>query len=263
MGKREQEPDSQKTSGEILTAEIAQGLQELRRNAIGLTLSGLSAGLDIGFSLFLMAAMLTAVGGQLPDGVVHILLANMYAVGFIFVVLGRSELFTEHTSLAVFPVLSGDASVAALARLWSLVYVSNIVGATAFAGLVVVVGPKLGVAEPMAFGEIARNLVEHSWGIIFLSALVAGWMMGLLSWLVSASRETISLILIVWLVTAAIGFGQLHHSILGTVEVLAGVFADQGVTLLDYGHFILWTTFGNALGGVIFVALIKYSHAVR
>lgn len=263
MAKRAQEPDSQKTSGEILTAEIAQGLQELRRNAIGLTLSGLSAGLDIGFSLFLMAAMLTAVGGQLPDGVVRILLANMYAVGFIFVVLGRSELFTEHTSLAVFPVLSGDASVAALARLWSLVYVSNIVGATAFAGLVVVVGPKLGVAEPVAFGEIARNLVEHSWGIIFLSALVAGWMMGLLSWLVSASRETISLILIVWLVTAAIGFGQLHHSILGTVEVLAGVFADQGVTLFDYGHFILWSTLGNALGGVIFVALIKYSHAIR
>ena len=267
MAKKNRDPNaqevSQKTSGEILGAEIAQGLQELRRGAVGLTLSGLSAGLDIGFSLLMMAAMLSAVGDQLPDGVVRILVANMYALGFIFVVLGRSELFTEHTSLAVFPVLSGDASVPALARLWSLVYLSNIIGAAGFAGLVVVVGPKLGVAEPVAFGEIARNLVEHAWWIIFLSALVAGWLMGLLSWLVSASRDTISQVVIVWLVTAAIGFGQLHHSILGTVEVLAGVFADQGVTLGDYGHFIVWSTLGNALGGVIFVALIKYSHAVR
>lgn len=85
-------------------------------------------------------------------------------------------------------------------------------------------------------------------------------MMGLLSWLLSAARDTISQVFVVFLVTAAIGFGQLHHSIVGTVEVLAGVFAGQGIDLAHYGHFILWATVGNALGGVIFVALIKYSH---
>jgi len=258
-----EEQVSQKAYGEILGAEIAQGLQEIRRDAGGLLLSGLSAGLDIGFSLFLMAVMITAVSGELPDGIVKILVANMYAVGFIFVVLGRSELFTEHTSLAVFPVLSGDASVAALARLWGLVYVANLAGAVAFAALVTVVGPGLGVVDPAAFGQIATGLVEHPWGIILLSALLAGWLMGLLSWLLSASRDTISQLTIVWLVTTAIGFGQLHHSILGTVEVLAGVFAGQGVSMSDFGRFLLWSTLGNAVGGVIFVSLIKYSHAIR
>jgi len=259
----EQQGTVRKPYSDILSAEIAQGLQELRRDAGGLLLSGLSAGMDIGFSLLLMAAMLTAVGGEFPAGLVRILLAHMYAVGFILVVLGRSELFTEHTALAVFPVLSGEASLASLGRLWGLVYVANIVGAAAFAGLTVVVGPGLGVIAPEALGEIARSLVEHRWWIIFLSGLLAGWMMGLLSWLLSAARDTISQIFVVWIVTASIGFGQLHHSILGTVEVLAGVFSRQGVTLADYGHFILWATVGNALGGVIFVALIKYSHAVR
>lgn len=87
--------------------------------------------------------------------------------------------------------------------------------------------------------------------------------MGLLSWLLSASRDTVSQILVVWMVTAAIGFGQLHHSIAGSVEVLAGVFSAQGIGLGDFGHFLLWSTLGNAIGGVIFVALIKYAHAIR
>lgn len=254
---------SQKPYAEILEAEVRQGLQELRRDAGGLLLSGLSAGLDIGFSVFLMAAMLTAVAGELPDGVVRILVANMYSVGFIFVVLGRSELFTEHTSLAVFPVLAGRAGIGQLSRLWGLVYVSNIVGAALFAALVVTIGPALAVTDPAYFGVIAKDMAEPNWWAMLLSALLAGWLMGLLSWLLSAARDTISQLIVVWLVATAIGFGQLHHSIVGTVEVLAGVFSASDLTLGDYGRFIWWTTLGNAMGGVIFVALIKYSHAVR
>ncbi|MCB0112053.1 MAG: hypothetical protein KDE53_39290, partial [Caldilineaceae bacterium] len=68
---------------------------------------------------------------------------------------------------------------------------------------------------------------------------------------------------LVCLVTTAIGLGKLHHSIVGTVEVLAGLFAAQDITLADFGHFLLWTTIGNSIGGVVFVALIKYGHVVR
>ncbi len=255
--------EKQKPYGDILASEISQGLHELKREAGGLVFSGLSAGLDIGFSLFLMGVMLTTVQGQLPDGVTRILVANMYSVGFIFVVLGRSELFTEHTALAVFPVLSGQAGLGALSRLWALVYVSNLIGAATSAVLSVLIGPALNVIEPRVFGEIAISLVDHPVWVVLLSGIMAGWLMGLLSWLLSASRDTISQVVIVWLITTAIGFGQLHHSIVGTVEVLAGVFADPGVTFGDFGHFLVWATLGNALGGVIFVAVIKYSHAVR
>jgi formate/nitrite transporter FocA (FNT family) len=96
---------------------------------------------------------------------------------------------------------------------------------------------------------------------MFLSAVLAGWLMGLLSWLVAAGRDTISQIVIVWLVTTAIGFAGLHHVILGTVEVLSGAFSGQGINVNDFGRFLLWSTLGNAFGGVFFVALIKYGHA--
>ncbi len=255
--------EPRKPARRILEQEISEGLGEIRRSPTGLFISGLSAGLDVGFSLFLMAVMYTYVHGQLSEPVVQILVANMYAVGFIFVIVGRSELFTEHTALATLPVLNGNATLGDLARLWGLVYAANLLGATIFAVLATVIGPSLGVIDPLAFGWIAHHVVDHPWWVILLSAVLAGWMMGLLSWLVAAGRDTISQIFLVWLVTTAIGFGKLHHSIVGTVEVLAGLFAGQDITIADFGHFLLWTTIGNSIGGVVFVALIKYGHVVR
>lgn len=255
--------EPRKPARRILEQEISEGLGEIRRSMSGLFISGLSAGLDVGFSLLLMAVMYTYTVNQLPDSIVQILVANMYAVGFIFVIFGRSELFTEHTALATLPVLNGNATLVDLARLWGVVYVANLVGATIFAALVTTIGPNLGVIDPVAFGWIAHHIVDHSWWVILLSAILAGWMMGLLSWLVAASRDTMSQIVFVWLVTTAIGLGKLHHSIVGTVEVLAGLFAGQGIMLMDFGHFLLWTTLGNSIGGVVFVAVIKYGHVVR
>lgn len=247
----------------ILTQQIVEELGQLERPSSGLLLSGLSAGLDVGFSLFLMGVMLTLVQGTLSDPLVRILVANMYSVGFIFVILGRSELFTEHTTLAILPVLSGRATLRALGRLWALVYAANMLGGAAFAALAILIGPALGVIQPWAFESIAHHLVSHPWWVILLSAILAGWLMGLLSWLVTAGRDTISQVFFVWLVTTAIGLGGLHHSVVGTVEVLAGVFAGPRLGLDDYVHFIIWTTLGNALGGIFFVALIKFSHVVR
>lgn len=45
--------------------------------------------------------------------------------------------------------------------------------------------------------------------------------------------------------------------------MLSALVIGQGVTATDYGRFLLWTTFGNAVGGVIFVGVIKYSHVIR
>ncbi len=251
-----------KSPQQILKTEINEGMTAIERSGFNLFVSGLSAGLDIGFSVLLMAIMWTLTDGQLSAPVVAMLMANMYAVGFIFVVIGRSELFTEQTTLAVLPVINGQASVGALLRVWALILVSNLVGSFIFSGIVVVVAPGLKVATAAAFGHIAMRMVDHSSIMIFFSAVLAGWLMGLLSWLVAAARDTISQIAIVWLITTTIGFAGLHHVVLGSVEVMAGLFLNQ-VHALDVLRFLAWTTPGNMAGGVIFVALIKYGHAKK
>lgn len=256
------EPDKPKSYGTILEEEIFQGLHELRRPAGGLFLSGLSAGLDIGFSVLLMGAVLTILGGDLSDSTTRLLVASMYPVGFVFVIVGRSELFTEHTTLAVFPVLGGKAGPGRLARLWGLVYASNLVGAIVFAALAAWIAPPLDAVEPAAFGAIAEKMVSHPWPVMLGSAILAGWMMGLLSWTIAAAQETISRILLIWLVTGGIGVAGLHHCVVGTVEVMAGVFSGYQ-SMGDFLYFLVWSTLGNALGGVFFVALVKYSHAIK
>jgi len=249
---------------EVLSVQIEEGLTELNRPGSGLFISALSAGLDIGFGPLLMAVVLTTAGFSFGSPVVgELLMANAYALGFVLVVLGRSELFTEHTTLAVLPVLDGRASVGQLGRLWGLVYLGNVLGGAVFAAIVVVVAPALGVVDPRAFVEIATGLTDHGWSVILAAGVLAGWLMGLLSWLVAAAQESVSRLLFVWLIATAIGFAHLPHSIAGTVEVLLGVFGSAEVTLADFARFLVASTVGNAIGGSVFVSLLKYSHVVR
>jgi formate/nitrite transporter FocA (FNT family) len=250
-----------KASRQILHHEIEEGMDALNRPALGLFVSGLSAGLDIGFSLFLMAVALTHKGDALPKPMERLLVANLYSIGFLFVILGRSELFTEQTALAVLPTLGGRSSIVALLRLWIIVWVANVLGAAAFAMLAALIGPSLGVIAPQAFGEIAHRMTDHPAHAVFLSAILAGWLMGLVSWLVAAGRDTIGQIVLVWLVTTSIGFAGLHHVVLGSVEVFAGAFSGQAVGPADIGRFLLWATLGNTVGGVVFVAILKYGLA--
>lgn len=88
-------------------------------------------------------------------------------------------------------------------------------------------------------------------------------MMGMTTWLVAAGRDTVGQMLLIWMITGVIGFGPFHHSLLGTTEVLSAMFLNQGVTLMQFGHFLLWTTVDNAIGGTVFVALLNYGQAIK
>jgi formate/nitrite transporter FocA (FNT family) len=252
-----------KSKQEILAQEIQEGIEELERPASGLFLSGISAGLDIGFGPLFMAVLLTVVGDAWGEPLTRIVVANAYAVGFIFVIGGRSELFTEHTARASLPLLDGRTSLGRLARLWALVYAGNILGGVVFAVSMVWLAPAYGIAEPSAFTEIAKNLTTHGPWLLFAGGVLAGWLMGLLSWLLTAVSESISRIVVVWLVTTGIGLAHLPHSIAGNVEVLAGTLVSPTISLAQYGAFLALATVGNAVGGSVFVALLKYGHVVR
>ena len=253
----------QMTSQNILGSLLESALHEMEREPSGLLLSGLSAGLDIGFGPLMMAVVLTLSPGTYGDLPTELLLASVYSIGFMFVILGRTELFTEHTTLAVIPVLDRQASFRDLSRLWGLVYVGNLVGGVLFTLLVVLLMPELGVVTPASFETIALKLVDHSLPWLFVGGVFAGWLMGLLAWLVAAARDTTSRILLVLIVTGTIGLLHLPHSIAGNVEVLFGLIVSDAITVTDYASFLVLATLGNAFGGAVFVALLKYGHVVR
>lgn len=255
----EQKP--QKSQQLILKHTEEAALTQLNRTPLGLMLSALSAGLDVGFSMLLMVVVLTLFNGVFPEPVVHFLVSTMYPLGFMFVILGRSELFTEHTTLAILPVLQGLSPIKKLLRLWVIVYIGNIIGGLIFAMILSYFANTLHFTfvQSWALAKISTDLASHSWMTTLLSAALAGWLMGLLAWLVAAARETVSQVLIIWIVTTCIGVAGLAHSIVGNIEVSSGLF-NGNLSFAQYIHFLVPVTLGNIVGGVFFVGILKYSH---
>lgn len=242
----------------IFEQEVGQAKRELERPARGLIMSGLLAGLGIGTSVLLVAIVHSFPDESLSEPARQLLAANAYAVGFVIVIMGSTDLFTEYTTIAILPVLTRDAPLRYLARLWGLIYGANIVGGAIFALTVATLAPALGVAQESAFEEAAIRLLSSSGTVMLLSGIMAGWLMGFLSWLLIAGRETVSQILFVWIIAATIGAAQLHHSIVGAIEVIAGAIVSVDIGATDILRFFVVVTAGNIIGSTIFALLIRY-----
>lgn len=254
-------PRKPKDIREIFQEQVETGVHQYDRPARRLFISSFAAGLEIGFSIFLMGVLYTLLYKEVPGVAMEIILAGAYPLGFIFVVIGRSELFTEHTALAVVPVLNGRIRLKRLAGLWGIIYAGNLIGGFLFSFILTWLGPAMGVLQEQAFIHLAEKMIRYDWEIILGSAILAGWLMGLLSWLLSSADAAISRILIVFIITATIGIGGLHHSIVGSIEVFSGLLVSPSVGLMDYIRVQWWMTLGNSVGGVVFVAILKFNHS--
>lgn len=252
--------DQPKEMAQILEEQIAASLKEFKRSNTGLLISSFAGGLEIGFSVLLMGTIFTLLQHDTSPEMLKISLALGYPIGFIFVIIGRSELFTEHTALAILPVLNRSVKIKDLFVLWSLVYTGNLLGGYIFSFLLTKIGPAVGFIETQSFYHLAHEMINYDWNIIFISAILAGWMMGLLGWLVTSSQETISRIIVIILITFIIGLSGLHHCIVGSIEVFAGFLSSSEITFIHYLKFQIWASLGNVIGGSFFVAVLKYSH---
>lgn len=253
---RENEP---KEHDEIIKEQMRMGFRQYERSNLGLILSAFTAGLEMGFSIMLMGLLHALFVGKVSSEILHLIVSMGYPLGFIFVIIGRSELFTEQTALAILPFMNGRASMKELFGLWGFVILGNLVGGFLFTLFITWIGPSSGAIPTATFVHIAEDMINPSWQIIFGSALLAGWMMGLMGWLVSSSSESISRIIIVILVTLVIGVAKLHHCIVGSVEILCGMLLSEHITLLDYLRFLVFAVIGNTIGGAFFVSVLKYS----
>lgn len=243
---------------QIIEEQIDESLSEYRKSKSSLFLSSVIAGLDLGFSLLVMGVLYTMFSASTSDEIMQLIMAAAYPLGFIFVVLGRSTLFTEHTTLAVLPVLSGRETLRNMAVIWAIIYSGNLIGGYMIGGMLSWLGPHLGIISVHALEEIALHLMEVSGMLIVGSGILAGWLMGLLSWLVTSSQETISRIAIVVLITSAIGLGSLHHCIIGSTELFAGLLVSDKITVSGYLITQGWATLGNIIGGAFFVSILKF-----
>lgn len=247
-----------KSHGEILKQQICEGQEVYKKSTVSILLSSFTAGLEIGFSYLLLATLFFFLQDKVSADTAFKMLSFVYPFGFIMVIVGQSILFTEQTSLLALPVLNKKQSAGNLLKLWSFVIIGNLLGGWAMAGVLVWIGPELQIFDAETVSKIAMHVTDYSMWVILVSAVLAGWLMGLLSWVISSSKDTISRIFIIYMITAVLSFAGLHHSIVGNVEVFAGLLVPSSLTFGDYAAFQGIALLGNAIGGTVFVALLKY-----
>jgi formate-nitrite transporter family protein len=235
-----------------------EGREELKRSPSALAWSGLAAGLSMGFSL--VAEGLLAA--YLPNSQWTPLLSKLgYSVGFLIVVLGRQQLFTETTLTAVLPLLSEKNAKTAfgVARLWSVVLCANLVGTYLFAlcvGRIPIFPPHI----QQTLIEVSRGATEGGFGVVFVRAIFAGWLIALMVWLLPAAESArVSIIIII---TYLIGLGGFNHVIAGSTKQLLLVVTGAETWSTYLLRFFLPTLFGNIVGGVSLVAFLGHAQVV-
>lgn len=243
---------------DTLENAINEGLEQLERPLVSLFLSAMAAGLILGFTAMSVAVVQTHMLSLEPGHFTRLATALVYPLGFILCIMSGTQLFTEHTATAVYPVLDRQGTLRALLRLWVLVIAGNLTGALVSSGLLV--SADTVVHARSGYLEIGRHLVHFDMVSLFVSALLAGWLMALGAWLVMATQPTLSQIISIYIVTFIIGIGGLHHSIAGAVEIFTAYFIGDLLTLQQVGRFIGMAILGNMVGGTIFVALLNYGH---
>ncbi len=230
-----------------------EGAEELERPSSSVWWSGLAAGLTIGCSMIAQGIL----RARLPDTPWRDLVAALgYSLGFLFVTMGRQQLFTETTLTVVLPVLHKTHRAADVARYWSIVFAANIVGTFLFAAAAMI--PGLFQADAVqAFNDLGRELIEPGFLAVLVKGVFAGWLIALMVWLLpaAASARFFVIVAVTWLIGAA----KFSHVIAGSVE---GAFATLhgGASWNEYlGGFILPALLGNSIGGVVFVALLNHA----
>lgn len=230
------------------------GEEELERPFVSLVWSGLAAGLLISLSVLGEAILRT----YLPDSPSSFLIENLgYSLGFMVVILGRMQLFTENTITTVLPVVSRRSMSCTLSmlRLWGIVLAANVVGAIAAAFFMTL---------PGAFSEevttAIRDLSHHAVGMgawqSFIRAIPAGVLVASIVWMMPSSRGNEFLIILTF--TWAIAAGDFTHIIAGSVEMGYLLLLGELGLVAAVFSFFLPVLIGNIVGGTAIFTLLAW-----
>lgn len=228
---------------------------ELSRPNRALFWSGLAAGLSVSFS-FLAEALLQS---GLPDVLWLPLISKFgYSVGFLIVILGRQQLFTENTLTPVLQLFQEKtlATLMNTMRLWAVVLVANLLGTLAFAYALAATSV-VDAQHVAALKSIATHALSGGFLNTLLRAIFAGWLIALMVWLLPvADTGRVTVIIII---TYLVGIAGFPHIIVGSTEVFYALLTGVAAPMNSLGQFFIPTLIGNTIGGVAMVAAINYA----
>ncbi len=258
---RQEQEAEDRTSVAVLVVHEAirkDGDEELQRPMSALAWSGLAAGLSMGFS-FLAEGFFRS---YLPDTQWRPLVTHLgYPLGFLIVIIGRQQLFTENTLTAIIPLLArrNVPTLIAVLKLWAVVLSANLMGAHIFAW---VLGntPLLKADVMHSLRELALTSADVTFGTAILRGIFAGWLIALVVWMNAATDS--GRIAIIVILTYIVGIAGLTHIVAGSVEVLFLVMTGAKSWFSYLGGYMIPALLGNILGGVALVSALNHAQVI-
>jgi formate/nitrite transporter FocA (FNT family) len=176
----------------------------------------------------------------------------------VFIVVGKSELFTENFLIPIAGLNPRDrGSWLKLAELWAVALVLNVLGGLLIAIVISSHGvlPR-GSAKPLI--DLARHVAHYGAGTAFLSAIIAGALMTLMTWFVEGAAQSMGVrIVMSWIVGALIVLGAFNHAIVSTIELIYGMRYSGGITFSQLFTNLGLSVGGNIVGGLLLVTFVR------
>ena len=246
-------------SGKVVyTAILEEAEDELQRPSAALFWSGLAAGLSMGFSLVAEGLLRS----HLPERPWTPLVAEFgYSVGFLIVVLGRQQLFTENTLTPVLPLLQrkDGKTLGNVLRLWGVVLAANLLGALAFAWIAART-PAFEEHARHAFRQIGHEAMRHGFGTVLLRAVFAGWLIASIVWLLPFAES--ARVWVIIFITYLVALAELSHVVAGAAEVFVIALDGEKGWGAVLGGYVVPALLGNTIGGVLLVAALNHAQVV-
>ena len=239
------------SSNEIFQRIVVAADDEITARPRKLVAGGLAAGFAITVT-FLLYASLTASTDEAPLGS-----ALLYPLGFVFIILGDYELYTENTLPPVTLVLERIASLPTLGRIWALVLLGNFIGG-ALGAIALSATGVLSSGSATAAAGFAEEAIETAWWTLFMKAVVAGLIVAGVVWVDYSLRDGIARIAMVYLAFFAIPIGNLYHVVVSWTEMLYLVFEGELALVVGVWEFVVPVLLGNSIGGVLLVTVVNY-----
>ena len=235
---------------EIWEEGLDEGQRRLERGPVALAATDFAGGVEFFFGVLALAVVTAGLHEVLPEATSHVLASAVFGIGFAFITIGRAELFTENFLIPVGAVQAGRAGIGRLLQMWLITMVFNFVGLALFAALFAVEG----VLEPatrQAAGTLADTLGERAWLPSLLSAVAAGTIMTLFTWVVAAAESATGRIVASLIVGLILALPSLNHAVVGFGEMAFGLFAGTAdIGYRDMAKTVGLAIAGNLIGGV-------------
>ncbi len=239
-----------RTPEDIWTESLEEGERRLDRRWPALMATGFAGGADVMLGIVAVTVSTAGLSAAMPEPTAHVLASLLFGLAFVFITLGRAELFTENFLIPVGVVFADRAPALKLWRMWGTTLVLNFVGLAVLGALVSVEGV-LPSGSLHAAGVITNTLSDRSFIAALVSAIVAGVVMTAFTWVTTAAESGTARILAALLVGFLLIAPTLNHAVVGFGEMFLGLLA--GTThagWVDLVRNVSIAILGNLIGGV-------------